>query len=74
MARLLLDDFRVGFENGPWWRQLLNGYTITTWLVVLNLGSSGLLVSWSMKYADNVVKVGHASRYAIILYVRTHKY
>ncbi|KAJ0731172.1 hypothetical protein HanOQP8_Chr07g0248901 [Helianthus annuus] len=25
-----------GFENGPWWDHLFNGYTITTWLVVLN--------------------------------------
>ncbi|KAG6531530.1 hypothetical protein ZIOFF_005344 [Zingiber officinale] len=57
MARLLLDDVRVGFENGPWWRRLLSGYTITTWLVVLNLGSSGLIVSWLLKYADNIVKV-----------------
>ncbi|XP_042420487.1 CMP-sialic acid transporter 1-like isoform X2 [Zingiber officinale] len=57
MARLIVDDFRVEFENGPWWQRLLNGYTVTTWLVVLNLGSSGLLVSWLMKYADNIVKV-----------------
>ncbi|KAI7735314.1 hypothetical protein M8C21_029731 [Ambrosia artemisiifolia] len=57
MGRLFLDDFRGGFENGPWWDRLFNGYTITTWLVVLNLGSTGLLVSWLMKYADNIVKV-----------------
>lgn len=57
MARLLMDDFRGGFEKGPWWQRLLNGYSITTWMVVLNLGSTGLLVSWLMKYADNIVKV-----------------
>ncbi|XP_020210817.1 CMP-sialic acid transporter 1 [Cajanus cajan] len=57
MARLLMDDFRGGFENGPWWQRIFNGYTITTWLVVLNLGSTGLLVSWLMKHADNIVKV-----------------
>ncbi|KAJ6797132.1 CMP-sialic acid transporter 1 [Iris pallida] len=57
MARLVWDDFRVGFDRGPWWQRLFNGYTITTWLVVLNLGSTGLLVSWLMKYADNIVKV-----------------
>nr|XP_043626498.1 CMP-sialic acid transporter 1 [Erigeron canadensis]XP_043626499.1 CMP-sialic acid transporter 1 [Erigeron canadensis]XP_043626500.1 CMP-sialic acid transporter 1 [Erigeron canadensis] len=57
MGRLFLDDFRGGFENGPWWNRLFNGYTVTTWLVVLNLGSTGLLVSWLMKYADNIVKV-----------------
>ncbi|KAL5718878.1 hypothetical protein ACHQM5_011735 [Ranunculus cassubicifolius] len=57
MVKLLLDDFRGGFENGPWWQRLLDGYSLTTWLVVLNLGSTGLLVSWLMKYADNIVKV-----------------
>lgn len=57
MSRLILDDFRVGFERGPSWRRLFNGYTASTWFVVLNLGSSGLLVSWLMKYADNIVKV-----------------
>ncbi|XP_042027040.1 CMP-sialic acid transporter 1-like [Salvia splendens] len=57
MAKLTIDDFRSGFENGPWWRRLFNGYSATTWLVVLNLGSTGLLVSWLMKYADNIVKV-----------------
>lgn len=57
MGRLALDDFRSGFEKGPWWQRLLNGYDIMTWMVVLNLGSTGLLVSWLMKYADNIVKV-----------------
>ncbi|KZV38019.1 CMP-sialic acid transporter 1 [Dorcoceras hygrometricum] len=57
MARLVLDDFRSGFDKGPWWQRLFSGYDITTWLVVLNLGSTGLLVSWLMKYADNIVKV-----------------
>jgi UDP-sugar transporter A1/2/3 len=52
-----VDDFRGGFENGPWWHRIFNGYSITTWMVVLNLGSTGLLVSWLMKYADNIVKV-----------------
>ncbi|CAI9768854.1 unnamed protein product [Fraxinus pennsylvanica] len=57
LARLVLDDFRSGFEKGPWWQRLFYGYSITTWMVVLNLGSTGLLVSWLMKYADNIVKV-----------------
>lgn len=52
-----MDDFRSGFEEGPWWQRLFNGYDMTTWLVVLNLGTTGLLVSWLMKYADNIVKV-----------------
>ncbi|KAG6781148.1 hypothetical protein POTOM_014037 [Populus tomentosa] len=57
MVRLVLDDYRGGYENGSWWQRLFNGYSITTWMVVLNLGSTGLLVSWLMKYADNIVKV-----------------
>ncbi|CAI0441586.1 unnamed protein product [Linum tenue] len=57
MAKLIVDDFQSGFEKGPWWQRLFNGYSITTFLVVLNLGSTGLLVSWLMKYADNIVKV-----------------
>ncbi|KAI0488012.1 hypothetical protein KFK09_027836 [Dendrobium nobile] len=56
-ARLLWDDYSGGYEKGPWWQRLLNGYTFTTWMVVLNLGSTGLLVSWLMKFADNIVKV-----------------
>lgn len=52
-----MDDFRSGFEEGPWWQRIFNGYNTTTWLVVLNLGTTGLLVSWLMKYADNIVKV-----------------
>ncbi|KAI8553916.1 hypothetical protein RHMOL_Rhmol05G0053700 [Rhododendron molle] len=56
MGHLQFDDFRGGFEKGPWWERLFNGYSIVTWMVVLNLGSTGLLVSWLMKYADNVVK------------------
>ncbi|XP_056847891.1 CMP-sialic acid transporter 1-like isoform X1 [Raphanus sativus] len=57
VARLIADDFRLGFEKGLWWQRIFDGYSITTWLVVLNLGSTGLLVSWLMKYADNIVKV-----------------
>ncbi|KAL4203047.1 hypothetical protein AMTRI_Chr02g266590 [Amborella trichopoda] len=66
MMRLLLDDIHSGFEKGPWWQRLLNGYTITTWMVVLNLGTTGLLVSWLMKYADNIVKV-YATSMAMLL-------
>ncbi|KAL8141598.1 hypothetical protein V2J09_014630 [Rumex salicifolius] len=57
MVRLIVDDFTNGFEKGPWWQRLFDGYSIITWIVVLNLGSTGLLVSWLMKYADNIVKV-----------------
>ncbi|KAL9272041.1 CMP-sialic acid transporter 1-like protein [Drosera capensis] len=57
MARLIVDDSNNVFEKGAWWQRLLDGYSITTWMVVFNLGSTGLLVSWLMKYADNIVKV-----------------
>ncbi|CAA2951686.1 CMP-sialic acid transporter 1 [Olea europaea subsp. europaea] len=57
LAKLVFDDFRSGFDKGLWWQRLFYGYSITTWMVVLNLGSTGLLVSWLMKYADNIVKV-----------------
>ena len=63
VARLIADDFRLGFEKGPWWQRIFDGYSITTWLVVLNLGSTGLLVSWLMKYADNIVKVKYQNLY-----------
>ncbi|KAK4379196.1 hypothetical protein RND71_001058 [Anisodus tanguticus] len=66
MGRLLMDNVRSGFEAGPWWQRLLNGYNMTTWLVVLNLGTTGLLVSWLMKYADNIVKV-YATSMAMLL-------
>ncbi|OMP08584.1 Nucleotide-sugar transporter [Corchorus olitorius] len=42
MARLLLDDFRGGFEKGPLWQRLFDGYSVTIWMVVLILGSTGL--------------------------------
>lgn len=45
---------------------LFNGYNIVTWLVVVNLGCTGLLVSWIMKYADNIVKV-YATSMAMLL-------
>jgi len=57
MGWLIYGDFKAGFELGPWWQHLFNGYSITTWMVVFNLGSTGLLVSWLMKYSDNIVKV-----------------
>ena len=67
MARLTVDDVRVSFAKGPWWLRLFNGYDLTTWLVVLNLGCTGLLVSWVMKYADNIVKVQFYSLLNVML-------
>ena len=36
---------------------MFHGYNKWTYLVVCTLSSSGLLVSWIMKYADSIVKV-----------------
>ena len=41
-----------------WVLQLFQGYTPVTFLVVANLALSGLLVSWIMKFADSIMKVG----------------
>jgi UDP-sugar transporter A1/2/3 len=61
-----MDDILGAYEKGAWWSRLLVGYNVTTWLVVLNLGCTGLLVSWVMKYADNIVKV-YATSMAMLL-------
>lgn len=50
-------DFKDKFANGLWFIRLFHGYNIVTLLVVVNLGCTGLLVSWIMKFADNIVKV-----------------
>ncbi len=36
---------------------LTRGYSPVTYLVVANLGFTGLLVSWVMKFADSIMKV-----------------
>ncbi|MCO5580842.1 hypothetical protein L7F22_034715 [Adiantum nelumboides] len=64
---VLFNFLRLVLEGG--WQKvwgLLNGYGYLTWLVVLNLGCTGLLVSWIMKYADNIVKV-YATSLAMLL-------
>lgn len=64
---VLFNFLRLWLEGG-WgkiWR-LFEGYDMITWLVVLNLGCTGLLVSWIMKYADNIVKV-YATSMAMLL-------
>ncbi|KAJ7564217.1 hypothetical protein O6H91_02G007600 [Diphasiastrum complanatum] len=66
MFRLSVDDITSSFSRGPWWYRLFDGYNVVTWLVVLNLGCTGLLVSWVMKYVDNIVKV-YATSMAMLL-------
>ena len=46
-----------GDLHGLWITRIWTGYDWITWLVVLNLACSGLLVSWIMKHADSIVKV-----------------
>ncbi|KAL4853620.1 CMP-sialic acid transporter 1 [Chlorella vulgaris] len=50
---------------GSGWN-VLQGYSLVTWLVVANLAFSGLLVSWVMKFADSIVKV-YATSLAMLL-------
>ncbi len=38
---------------------LTRGYSPITYVIVANLGCSGLLVSWVMKFADSIMKVRH---------------
>lgn len=50
----------------PWKRRLTNltsGYSPVTYLVVANLGLTGLLVSWIMKFADSIMKVSAMSSF-----------
>mmetsp|Transcript_29393 Transcript_29393/g.94110 ORF Transcript_29393/g.94110 Transcript_29393/m.94110 type:complete len:331 (-) Transcript_29393:155-1147(-) len=64
--RLTVDDVQAGFANGSWLTNLLDGYTIVTWSIVINFAFSGLFVSWIMKYADTIVKV-YATSSAMLL-------
>mmetsp|Transcript_20867 Transcript_20867/g.62797 ORF Transcript_20867/g.62797 Transcript_20867/m.62797 type:complete len:334 (+) Transcript_20867:371-1372(+) len=54
---LTMSDFMSGFRGGPWLTNLTRGYSPVTYLVVANLGLTGLLVSWIMKFADSIMKV-----------------
>ena len=44
-------------SSGGGLAHLTAGYSLVTWLVVANLGFTGLLVSWVMKFADSIMKV-----------------
>jgi UDP-sugar transporter A1/2/3 len=54
---LTYQDVHAGFHHGFWMMTPFKGYNMWTCLVVCTLSSSGLLVSWIMKYADSIVKV-----------------
>lgn len=64
----VLFNFLRLWMGGGWEKiwGMFDGYSIITWLVVINLGVTGLLVSWIMKYADNIVKV-YATSMAMLL-------
>lgn len=36
---------------------MTRGYSPLTWLIVVNLAGSGLVVSWIMKFSDSILKV-----------------
>lgn len=69
--RLFFDDFQLNYSNGCslWPSVLVRGYSIITWLVVLNLAFTGLLVSWVMKFADTIVKVYSTSMSMLVTMV-----
>ena len=51
----------AALSSGGGLTHLTAGYSLVTWLVVANLGFTGLLVSWVMKFADSIMKVGSHS-------------
>ena len=57
LINLTYQDIRAEFHHGFWMMTMFHGYNKWTYLVVCTLSSSGLLVSWIMKYADSIVKV-----------------
>ena len=63
---LTASDINNGFENGFWVFSGLRGFNVVTFLVVFNLASTGLIVSWIMKFADSIVKV-YATSLAMFL-------
>jgi len=63
---LTAGDINKGFENGFWLFSGLRGFNAATFLVVVNLASTGLIVSWIMKFADSIVKV-YATSLAMFL-------
>lgn len=58
---MVLSDFSLIMSSG-----FFQGYTVLTWLVVINQALGGLLVALVVKYADNILK-GFATSISIIL-------
>lgn len=56
------------FADGSslWQHGMFHGYSLLTWLVVLNQALGGLLVATVVKYADNILK-GFATSLSILL-------
>jgi len=65
-VRLTYDDVNASFENGFWMQSGFHGYSLVTWLIVINFSFSGLFVSWLQKFADTIVKV-YATSSAMLL-------
>ena len=54
---LIVSDLHHGHTGVSTLGALFRGYNWVTFLLVVNLAFSGLLVSWIMKFADSIVKV-----------------
>ena len=65
-ARLTYDDMQANFAHGSWLTNCLNGYSLVTFLIVINFSFSGLFISWLQKFADTIVKV-YATSSAMLL-------
>jgi solute carrier family 35 (UDP-sugar transporter), member A1/2/3 len=65
-ARLTWDDFFGENKGGNWLFDCTDGFTLITWLIVINFSFSGLFVSWLQKFADTIVKV-YATSSAMLL-------
>ena len=64
--RLTWDDFFGENSGGNWLLDCTDGFTVITWLIVINFSFSGLFVSWLQKFADTIVKV-YATSSAMLL-------
>ena len=65
-----LKAFAGRAQDGLWVSHIFRGYNMVTLLVVANMAFSGLLVSWVMKFADSIMKVGdfiHVDHLRVVL-------
>eukprot|EP00899_Mesostigma_viride_P021177 jgi/Mesvir1/29060/Mv18368-RA.1 len=66
---LVLNAIYLGFHrwgSGNGYSAIFEGYSFVTVAIVLNLAASGLVVSWLLKFADNIVKL-YATSMAMVV-------